>query len=115
MATNEVNSENSNTSGRDDILDSNSMDALNPTVLLVRIEHVDGWPIEPEILTEDSFRKLCTYTNPAHTPYAVEILSPHEICLTYKQGVILGHVTGELMAIESWTYFPILITVVIIK
>ena len=83
-------------------------------VLLARIKHMDSWPIEPEILTEDSFRELCTYTNPAHTPYVAEILSPHEICLTYKQGVNLGHVAGELMAIESWMDFPILIMVVII-
>ena len=55
------------------------------------------------------------YTNPSHTPHAVEILSLHEICLTYKQGVILGHVAGELMAIESWMNFSILVTVVIIK
>ena len=27
----------------------------------------------------------------------------------------MGHVTGELMAIESWMDFPVLITVVIIK
>ena len=115
MATNGVNAENSNMSGSDDILDSNSVVALNPMVLLVRIEHMDGSPIELQILTEDSFTELCTHINPAHTLYAVEILSPHEICLTYKQGVILGHVAGELMAIESWMDFPILITVVIIK
>ena len=39
----------------------------------------------------------------------------NEICLTYKQGITLGHVAGELMAIESWMDFPILVTVVIIK
>ena len=54
------------------------------------------------------------HTNPAHTPNAVEILSPHELCLTYEKGVELGRVAGELMAIESWMDFPILITVVII-
>ena len=68
-----------------------------------------------EIFTETSFRELCAYTSPAHTPYAVEILSPHEICLIYKQGIILGHVAGELMAIESWMDFPSIVTVVIIK
>ena len=35
--------------------------------------------------------------------------------VTYKQGITLGHVAGELMAIESWMDFPILVTVVIIK
>ena len=84
-------------------------------VLLVRIEHVDGRPIEPEILTGATFRELCQFANPDHEPFAIEILSPHEICITYRQGVSLGQVAGELMAIESWRDFPILITVVIIK
>ena len=115
MASNEVNVKNSNTSGNDEILGSDSVVTLNSMVLLVRVEHIEGQPIEPEIFTETSFRELCTYTNPAHTPCAVEILSPHEICLTYKQGIILGHVAGELMAIESWMDFPILVMVVIMK
>ena len=63
MASNEVNAENSNVSGSEDIcIDTNIM--LNPVVLLVRVEHVDGRPIEPEVLTEATFKELCTYTNP---------------------------------------------------
>ena len=77
-------------SGSDEILDSDPIVTSNSLVLLVRIEHVNGQPIEPQILTETSFRELCTFTNPAHTPNAIEILSPHELCLTYEQGVVLG-------------------------
>ena len=54
------------------------------------------------------------HTNPVHTLSAVEIISPHELCLTYKKGVELGRITGELMAIKTWMDFPVLITVVII-
>ena len=54
------------------------------------------------------------HTNPVHIPNAVEIFSPYELCLTYKKGVVLGQVADELMAIESWMEFPILVTVVII-
>ena len=114
MASNEVNTENSNVSGSEDTCTDTNV-TLNPVVLLVRVEHVDRRPIEPEILTEAAFKRLCTYTNPSHTPHAVEILSLHEICLTYEQGITLGHVAGELMAIKSWMDFPILVTVVIIK
>ena len=85
MVSNKINAENSNASGSEDTY-TNTKVVLNPMVLLVRVEHVDGRPIEPEILTEATFKELCTYTNPSHTPHAVEILSPHEVCLTYKQG-----------------------------
>ena len=67
------------------------------------------------MLTETTFKELCRCANSSHEPYAVEILSPHEVCITYKQGVLLGQVAEELMAIESWMDFPILVTVVIIK
>ena len=102
-------------SGSDEILDSDSTVSLNPMVLLVRVKHVDGQPIEPGIFTETSFRELCAHTNPVHIPHAVEILSPCEVCLTYQQGIILGHVAHELMVVESWMDFPILVTVVIMK
>ena len=115
MASNEVNVKNSNVSGSDEILSSDSVVTLNSMVLLVRVEHVNGWATEPGIFTETSFRELCAHTSPVHIPHAVEILSPHEVCLTYQQGIILGHIAGELMAVKSWMDFPILFTVVIMK
>ena len=75
-------------------------------VLLVRVEHVNGKSIEPEILTDAAFKELCTYTHLSHTPW---------ICLSYKPGITLGHVAGELMAIESWLVFPVLVTIVLIE
>ena len=114
MASSEVNVENTNMSGSDEITGLYSSVTMNPLVLLVRIEHVDDRPIESEVLTEASFKDLCMCTNPIHSPNAVEILSPHELCLTYEKGVELGQVAVELMAIESWMDFPILIMVVII-
>ena len=115
MASNENFGENSNTSRSENYDEMSDKVQVISMVLLVRIEHVDGRPIEPEMLTEETFRELSQYANPDHEPFAVEILSPHEICITYRQGVSLGQVAGELMAVESWRNFPILITVVIIK
>ena len=115
MASNKNIGENSNTSGSDNYSETNDEVQVNSMVLLVRIKHVDGRPIEPEILTETTFCELCQFANSNHEPFAIEILSPHEVCITYRQGVSLGQVAGELMAIESWRDFPILITVVIIK
>ena len=115
MASNKNIGENSNASRSDNYSKTNNEVQVNPMVLLVRIKHVDGRPIETEILTETTFRELCQFANPNHEPFAIEILNPHEVCITYRQGVSLGQVTGELMAIESWRDFPILITIVIIK
>ena len=116
MASNKITGENSNASWEDDHFSKvDEPVPVNPMVLLVRIEYVDGRPIEPDILTETSFRELCLYVNSSYEPYAVEILSPHKICITYRKGVSLGQVAGELMAIESWRDFPIQITIVIIK
>ena len=108
--------ENSNASGGDErFIEAEEAIPINPMVLLVRIEHINGRPLGPTIFTETTFRDLCKHANSTCEPHAVEILSPHEICITYEQGVPLGQVAGELMAIESWGDFPILVTVVIIK
>ena len=71
--------------------------------------------MEPEILITDTFHDLCIQTNPEHEPHVVKILSTYKICVSYREGIVLGHVAGELMAVESWMDFPVLITVVIIK
>ena len=113
MTPNETIGENSNASGGDDFSEANETIQVDPMVLLIRIKHVDGRPIGPEILTETTFCELCQYANFSHELHAIEILSPHEICITYRQGVSLGQVAGELMAIESWRDFPILVTVII--
>ena len=69
----------------------------------------------PDVLTESTFRELCQCINSSYEPHAIEILSPYEICITYRHGVSLGQVAGELMVIESWGDLPILVTMVIIK
>ena len=116
MASNDITGENSNASGGDDNFnETNETVQINSMVLLVQIEHVDGRPIGPEVLTESTFRELCQCINSSYEPYAIEILSPYKICITYRYGVSLGQVAGELMATESWGYLPILVTVVIIK
>ena len=105
--------ENSNASGSGDPPTDTNI-TLNSLVLLVRIKHVDGRPMEPEMLTKAAFKELCMYTNSAHRPHTVEIFSHYELCLTYEQGIVLGRVAGELMAIESWMDLPVLIKMVII-
>ena len=57
MASNEVNMENNNASGSEDTYTDTNV-TLNPMVLLVRVEHVDGRPIESKVLTEAAFKEL---------------------------------------------------------
>ena len=91
MASNDVTGENSNAStGDDNFSETNEVVQISSMVLLVQIKHVDGRPIGPEVLTESTFRERCQYTNSSYEPYAVAILSPHEICITYRHGVSLG-------------------------
>ena len=116
MASNNVTGENSNASGCDDnFSEANETVQINSMVLLIRIKHADGRPVGPDMLTESTFRELCQCIHSSYEPYVIEILSPHKICITYRHGVSLGQVAGELMAIESWGDLPILVTVVIIK
>ena len=75
MASNENIGENSNVSGSDNYSETNKEVQVNLMVLLVRIKHADGRPIEPEILTEATFHELCQYANQDHEPFAVEILT----------------------------------------
>ena len=116
MASNDGIGENSNASGGDDnFSEASETVRINSMVLLVRIEHVDGRPVGPDMLTESTFRELCQCIHSNYEPYAIEILGPHKICVTYRHGVSLGQVAGELMAIESGGDLPVLVTVVIIK
>ena len=75
MVSNKITEENSNASVGDDYSETNEEVQINPMVLLVRIKHVDGRPIESEILTETTFHELCQYANSRHEPFTIEILS----------------------------------------
>ena len=114
MVSNDVIGENNNASGGDDNFSKASETVrIISMVLLVQIEHVDGRPVGPDMLTQSMLRGLCQCIHSSYEPYVIEILSPHEICVTYRHGVSLGQVAGELTAIESWGDLPILVTVVI--
>ena len=57
MASNDIIGENSNASGGDDeFSEANKTVQINSMVLLIQIEHVDGRPVGPDMLTESTFR-----------------------------------------------------------
>ena len=98
MASNGVIGESSNASGGDNNFSKASKTVwINSMVLLVRIKHVDGRPVGPDMLTESTFIELCQCIHSSYEPYAIEILSPHKICVTYRHGVSLGQDWGRLL------------------
>ena len=64
----------------------------------------------PEITLENS-----VWVKGHYDPYDIEIMSSHEVCLTFKKGLTLGLVAGDLMSVEDWMGVPVVITVVILS
>ena len=87
---------------------------LHKLVLLMRICHYEGEPIDLEFFTQNNIRELCISTKGHYDPFNVEIMSEYEACLTFKREVTLGMVAGELMSIEDWMGVPVVITVLIL-
>ena len=70
--------------------------------------------MEPELFTQSKIQELCLSSRGHYDPHEIEILSNHEVCLTFKKNVMLGLVVGDLMLVEDWLGVPIVITVIIL-
>ena len=81
---------------------------LNPLVLLLCVETLDGRPL-PEKFFDLSIE--CG----EEEPYKVELLSTYEACLTYKENVIIVDLAIKLMAVETWIGLPVVINAVILS
>ena len=44
----------------------------------------------------------------------IEVMSNHEVCLTFKKEVTLGLVAGDIMAVGDWMGVPVIVTIVIL-
>ena len=87
---------------------------LHKLVLLMRVSNYEGEAVEPELFTQGKIRELCLSSRGHHDPYEIEILSNHEVCLTFKESVTLRLAAGDLMSVEDWMGIPVVITVIIL-
>ena len=87
---------------------------LNPLVLLLRVETLDGSSLPEKFLTMSNCRDLSIECG-EEEPYKVELLSAYEACLTYKEDVVIAELAIKLMAVETWIALPVVITAVILS
>ena len=45
-----------------------------------------------------------------NNPYNIEILSPCEVCVSYKEGVVIAVVAGRLMNAAVWNEIPLVVS-----
>ena len=87
---------------------------LHKLVLLMHVINYEGQVVEPELFTQSKIWELCLSSRGHCDSYEIEILSDHEVCLTFKKDVMLGLVVGDLMSVEDWMGVPVVITVIIL-
>ena len=85
---------------------------LYELVLLMRVSNYKGEAVVPELFTQGRIKELYLSSRGHHDPYEIEILSNDEACVTFKESVTLGLVAGDLMAVEDWMGFPVVIMVI---
>ena len=87
---------------------------LNPLVLLLRVETLDGSSLPEKFLTMSNCRDLSIECG-EEEPYKVELLSAYETCLAYKEDVVITELAIKLMAVETWITLPVVKTAVILS
>ena len=87
---------------------------LHKLVLLMHVSNYEGETVEPELFIQSKIWELCLSSRGHYDPHEIEILSNHEVGLTFKKNVTLGLVVGDLMSVEDWMGVPIVITVIIL-
>ena len=87
---------------------------LNPLVLLLHVETLDGSSLPEKFLTMSNCRDLSIECG-EEEPYKVELLSAYETCLAYKEDVVIAELAIKLMAVETWITLPVVKTAVILS
>ena len=91
-----------------------ALPTLNPLILLLHIETLDGSALPEKFLTIPNCHDLSIECR-EEKPYKVELLSTYEACLTYKENVIIVDLAIKLIAVEMWIGLPVVITAVIMS
>ena len=79
---------------------------LNKLVLLMCVSNYEKEAVEPELFMQSKIWEICFSSRGHYDPHEIQILSNHEVCLTFEKNVILGLVVGDLMLVEDWMGAP---------
>ena len=88
---------------------------LHKLVLLMQVCTYEGGTVDPKLFTRNNIRELCLGCKGHYDPYDIEMMSSHEVCLTFKKELTLGLVAGDLMSVEHWMGVPVITVVILSK
>ena len=111
MASKEIEEESALERVAQDETEYNSVsDAPISTIkVLMRIEKVNGDPLPESLMNPQQLNIFCVqYVG--EQPYHVELLSPYEVSVSYREGVVIAVVAGRLMNAAIWNEIPLVVS-----
>ena len=77
--------------------------------VLMRIEKVNGDPLPESLMNPQQLNVFCVqYVG--EQPYHIELLSSYEVCISYREGVVIAVVAGRLMNATAWNEIPLVVS-----
>ena len=81
--------------------------------VLMRIEKVNGDPLPESLMNPQQLNVFCVqYVG--EQPYHIELLSPYEACISYREGVVIAVVAGRLMNAATWNGIPLVVICILV-
>ena len=77
--------------------------------VLMRIEKVNGDPLPESLMNPQQLNIFCVQYA-GEQPYHVELLSPYEVSISYREGVVIAVVAGRLMNAAVWNEIPLVVS-----
>ena len=63
---------------------------IHKLMLLMRVFTYEGGALECELFNRSNIHKLCLGCKGQYDPYDIEVMSNHEVCLTFKKKQLLA-------------------------
>ena len=111
MASKEIEEESALERVAQDETEYNSVsDAPISTIkVLMKIEKVNGDPLPESLMNPQQLNVFCVQYA-GEQPYHVELLSPYEASISYREGVVIAVVAGRLMNAAIWNEIPLVVS-----
>ena len=94
--------------------DSVSDAPISTIKVLMRIEKVNGDPLPESLMNPQQLNVFCVqYVG--EQPYHVELLSPYEVSISYREGVMIAVVAGRLMNAAIWNEIPLVVSCTLVS